>query len=183
MNKENQKSGNSGSRTQGGSHEQHVEAGRKGGEASHSGGRSSQSSSKSESSSKSGSRGTQGGSHEQHVEAGRKGGEASHGGGRKSSSEEDDESRQRGRDGQYEEKQGRGKNKTVKYKINDKSNDKVNQIKPQLENNEQVNDWSIESDDTDAILTVIMDEDGDVAVIETILADADCDFEPCSCNE
>lgn len=57
---------NSHSGNRGGSHEQHVQAGRKGGEASHGG--------KSASSSHS-----RGGTHQQHVEAGRKGGEASHG--------------------------------------------------------------------------------------------------------
>lgn len=81
MNNENTNSKSSGSHTQGGSHEQHVEAGRKGGEASHGGGRSSQSSNRENSNS-----GTQGGSREQHAEAGRKGGEASHGGGRSSQS-------------------------------------------------------------------------------------------------
>ena len=39
MNNENTNSKSSGSHTQGGSHEQHVEAGRKGGEASQGGGR------------------------------------------------------------------------------------------------------------------------------------------------
>lgn len=79
MNNENKNSGNSSSHTQGGSHEQHVESGRKGGEASHGKGRSSQTSS--EYNERSGSH-TQGGSREQHAEAGRKGGETSHGGGR-----------------------------------------------------------------------------------------------------
>ena len=73
MNNENTNSKSSGSHTQGGSHEQHAEAGRKGGEASHGGGRSSQSSSRESSNS-----GKQGGSREQHAEAGRKGGESSH---------------------------------------------------------------------------------------------------------
>jgi general stress protein YciG len=55
----------------GGTHEQHVQAGRKGGEASHAG--------KEAQGGKSAGAPNRGGTHEQHVEAGRKGGEASHG--------------------------------------------------------------------------------------------------------
>ena len=69
----------------------------------------------------------------------------------------------------------------MKYKLNGQNQDKVNQIKPQLDQNDQIDNWYVDSDDADAILTIIMSEDGDVAVIETILADADCDYEPCSC--
>ena len=68
MSTKNESNG-SNSEHRGGSHEQHVEAGRKGGEA-----RAENSNSHSESSHS--GKGTQGGSHEQHVEAGRKGGEA-----------------------------------------------------------------------------------------------------------
>lgn len=81
MNKENQKSGNSGSRTQGGSHEQHVEAGRKGGETSRSGSRSSQSSRTG-----SGSR-TQGSSQEQHAKTRHKSDTTSRSGSRKKENE------------------------------------------------------------------------------------------------
>ena len=43
--------------------------------------------------------------------------------------------------------------------------------------------WSFDEEEPDAILTIVMDEEGDIAIIETILTDAGLDIRPCSCNE
>lgn len=174
MNKENNTSENSNSRTQGGSHEQHAEAGRKGGEASHK-------NSQSESSQSESSSSKRGGSSEQHAEAGRKGGEASHGSSNSRNSSESKRQEKTGEKGK--QSQGRGKTKTVKYKTGAKDKQGVDKIGSQLDQIDAIEVWSIDPEDPDAILTVIMDEDGDVAIIETVFADAGYDIEPCSCNE
>lgn len=82
-----------------------------------------------------------------------------------------------------QESPGKGKTKTVKYKTNVKCQDCVDKVKSQLDDTDSIEAWTIDLDNPDALLTIVMDEEGDVAVIETIFTDAGFSIEPCGCDE
>lgn len=69
-------------------------------------------------------------------------------------------------------KEGKSKTKTVKYKTNMKCSDCVDKVKSQLNDIDVIEAWTLDLDDPDRILTVVMDEEGDVAVIESIFTGA-----------
>ena len=69
-------------------------------------------------------------------------------------------------------KEGKAKTKTVKYKTNMKCSDCVDKVKSQLNDLGVIEAWSLDLEVPDRILTVVMDEEGDIAVIESIFTDA-----------
>lgn len=81
--------------------------------------------------------------------------------------------------GKYEggKKQGKTKTKTVKYKTNLKCQNCVDKVKKQLDDLDIIEVWTIDLDDPNDLLTVIMDEDGNTAIIETVFSDAGYDIE------
>lgn len=75
------------------------------------------------------------------------------------------------------------KTKTVKYKTNAKGKDNVNKIKPQLDSMDFIEVWTIDPDDPEGTLTIVMDKKGDVTVIETVVTSAGFFLQPCACDE
>lgn len=53
-----------------------------------------------------------------------------------------------------------------------KCSDCVDKVKSQLNDLDVIEAWSLDLEDPDRILTVVMDEEGDIAVIESIFTDA-----------
>lgn len=80
-----------------------------------------------------------------------------------------------------EKTEGKAKTKTVKYKTNMKCSDCVDKVKSQLNDLEVIEAWTLDLEDPDRILTVVMDEEGDVAIIESIFTDAGYVAEICEC--
>lgn len=62
--------------------------------------------------------------------------------------------------------------RTFKFKTNLKCGNCVAKVKPQLDEAKEIVEWSIDLKDPERILTVELEETGDVAGIEKILADA-----------
>lgn len=62
--------------------------------------------------------------------------------------------------------------RTLKFKTNLKCGNCVAKVKPQLDEAKEIVEWSIDLKDPERILTVELEETGDAARIEKILADA-----------
>lgn len=92
-----------------------------------------------------------------------------------------EQSEKQGEENQSED--GEEKTKTVKYKTNTKGKEDIDKIAPQLDQIDEIVVWTLDPEDPEAILTIVMDKDGDVAVIETMFSEAGFEISPCPCDE
>lgn len=69
--------------------------------------------------------------------------------------------------------------RTLKFKTNLKCGNCVAKVKPQLDEAKEIVEWSVDLKNPERILTVELDEAGDTAVVEKILAAAGYKATPC----
>lgn len=69
--------------------------------------------------------------------------------------------------------------RTLKFKTNLKCGNCVAKVKPQLDEVKEIVEWSVDLKNPERILTVELDEAGDAAVVEKILAAAGYKATPC----